>query len=189
MTITVRRATPKDAAAFARIMGDPAVYPGLMQLPYTNENLWAARLADNDQPDKPGLVLVAELNGEVVGNAGLHPVVTALRRRHAALLGMSVAPNAQRQGVGGALMTALCDYADRWAGVLRLELTVYTDNAAALRLYQRHGFVIEGTLRGYSMRDGQYADVYTMARFHPNPPQLPPQLQPQVPPLTAPSAP
>ena len=44
MTITVRRATPNDAAAFARIMGDPAVYPGLMQLPYTNEDLWRARL-------------------------------------------------------------------------------------------------------------------------------------------------
>ena len=33
MTIIVRRATPNDAAAYARIMGDPAVYPGLMQLP------------------------------------------------------------------------------------------------------------------------------------------------------------
>jgi putative acetyltransferase len=173
MTITVRRASAKDAAAFARIMGDPDVYFGTMQLPYTNEALWANRLADTDQPGKPDLMLVAELNGAVVGNAGLHPVGTALRRRHASILGLAVAPAAQRQGVGSALMTALCDYADRWAGVLRLELTVYTDNATAQRLYQRHGFVIEGTLRAYSLRDGQYADVYTMARFHPNPPQVP----------------
>ena len=175
MNITVRRATTKDAAAFARIMGDPAVYPGLMQVPYTNEALWAARLAENDQPGKPDLVLVAELNGEVVGTAGLHPASTALRRRHASMIGMSVAPAAQRQGVGAALMTALCDYADRWAGVLRLELDVYTDNLTALRLYQRFGFIIEGTLRGYAMRDGQYVDSYAMARFHPNPPGIPPQ--------------
>ena len=172
MTITVRRATTQDAAAFARIMGDPAVYPGLMQVPYTNEALWAARLAENDQPGKPDLVLVAELNGEVVGTAGLHPASTALRRRHASMIGMSVAPTAQRQGVGAAMMSALCGYADRWAGVLRLELEVYTDNLAALRLYQRFGFVIEGTHIGYALRDGLYVDSHSMARLHPAPPGI-----------------
>ncbi len=172
MTITIRRATIADAAAFARIMGDPAVYPGLMQRPYTNEALWAARLADNDLPGTPDLMLVAERGGEVVGTAGLHPVGKAWRRRHAWMLGISVASAAQRQGVGTALMTALCDQADRWLGVLRLELTVFTDNAAAIRLYQRHGFIVEGTLRGYALRDGQYADAFAMARFHPKPPSI-----------------
>jgi putative acetyltransferase len=172
MTLTIRRATTKDAAAFARIMGDPAIYPGLMQLPYTNEGLWAARLADFDVPGKPDLPLVAELNGEVVGSAGLHPTGPALRRRHTMMIGISVAPAAQGQGVGTALMTALCDYADRWLGTLRIELNVYTDNAPALALYRKFGFVIEGTQRGYALRDGQYVDSYTMARFHPNPPTI-----------------
>ena len=43
-TITVRRARPGDAAAFARIMGDPEVYPGLMQVPLPSEEQWHARL-------------------------------------------------------------------------------------------------------------------------------------------------
>ena len=172
MTITIRRATPKDAAAFARTMGDPIVYPNLMQMPYTNDGIWAARLAENDLPGKTDLILVAELDGEVVGNAGLHPASAAQRRKHAVMLGMSVAPAAQGQGVGSALLAALCDYADRWAGVLRMELTVYTDNQRAIRLYQRHGFVIEGTHRAYAMRDGQYVDAYAMARLHPAPPLI-----------------
>jgi putative acetyltransferase len=174
VTITIRRASVSDAAAFARIMGDPGVVPGTMQLPYTNEAVWAARLAEHDVPGKPDLMLVAELNGRVVGNAGLHPAGTAARRRHAAYFGIAVAPGSQRQGVGAALMAALCEHADRWLGLLRLELTVYTDNATAVRLYQRHGFVIEGTLRAYALRDGQYADVYTMARLHPKPPCITP---------------
>ena len=37
--ITIRRATTKDAAAFARIMGDPEVLANLMQLPYPTEEL------------------------------------------------------------------------------------------------------------------------------------------------------
>lgn len=112
MTITVRRASIKDAAAFARIMGDPGVYPGLMQLPFTDEDTWRTRLAENATPGKTDLPLAAELNGEVVGTAGLHPVGPSLRRRHALMLGISVLPQAQRQGVGSALMAAMCDYAD-----------------------------------------------------------------------------
>lgn len=172
MSISIRRAGPKDAAAFARIMGDPGVYPGLMQLPYTDEETWALRLADNLTPGKTDLALAAELNGNVVGTAGLHPVGPHLRRRHVLMLGISVAPPVQRQGVGSALMAAMCDYADRWAGALRIELNVYTDNHGAIALYRKFGFDIEGTHRGYALRDGAYVDSHSMARLHPNPPQI-----------------
>jgi putative acetyltransferase len=171
---TIRRATTKDAAAFARIMGDPEVLANLMQLPYTNEELWTQRLADNNVPGKRDLSLVAERGGEVVGSAGLHPTGPALRRQHCAMLGISVAPAAQGQGVGFALMKALCDYADDWAQILRIELTVFADNARAIRLYEGCGFVHEGRHRGYALRAGSYADVISMARLHPNPPSIQP---------------
>ncbi len=172
MSITVRRASVKDAPAYARIMGDPGVFPGLMQMPYTSEEIWCARLTESSAPGKTDLLLVAELDGSVVGSAGLHPASAHLRRRHVMLLGMAVLPEAQGRGVGSALMVALCDYADRWTGVLRLELGVYTDNPRALALYRKFDFQIEGTQRGYALRDGAYADCYMMARFHPNPPRI-----------------
>jgi putative acetyltransferase len=74
--------------------------------------------------------------------------------------------------VATALMAALCDYADRWVGVLRIELTVYTDNAMAIRLYRKFGFELEGTAKGYALRDGTYVDAHAMARLHPNPPRI-----------------
>jgi L-phenylalanine/L-methionine N-acetyltransferase len=169
MTITIRRVTTKDAAALAKLMGDPAVYGGLLQVPYPTEERWAAQLAGTGAADKPDLSLVAELNGEVVASAGLFAAGPALRRRHVMGLGISVALSAQGQGVGTALMTALCDYADRWLNTLRIELTVFTDNAVALRLYRRFGFEIEGTFKAYAMRDGRYVDAHAMARFHPAP--------------------
>lgn len=172
MTIRVRRASPNDAAAHASVMGDPAVYPGTLRMPYADEEAWRVWLTDMCAPGKHDLPLVAELNGEVLGCAGLHPAGAAMRRRHVMALGIVVAPQAQGQGVGSALMLAMCDYADRWAGVLRLELSVYTDNAVALRLYRKFGFVIEGTMRGYSLRDGRYVNTHAMARFHPDPPAI-----------------
>jgi putative acetyltransferase len=173
VSISVRRALVGDAAAYARIMGDPAVYPGLMQMPFASEELWRQRLTDANALGKTDLLLVAELNGDVVGSAGLHPVGPNIRRRHAWMLGISVLPQVRRQGVGTALMQAMCDYADNWIGALRLELGVYTDNVGAMALYRKFNFEIEGTQRGYALRDGVYVDSHMMVRFHPNPPRPP----------------
>jgi putative acetyltransferase len=172
MSIAIRRATPKDAAAYARLMSHPEIFPNLMQLPYNDEEQWRARLTETCAPGKPDLPLVAELHGEVVGNSGLHPAGPALRRRHVMTLGICVAAESQGRGVGSALMGAMLDFADNWAAALRLELTVYTDNDRAIALYRKFGFEIEGTFKGYVMRNGQFTDAYAMARFHPNPPRI-----------------
>ena len=80
--LTIRRATVRDAAEFARSMGDPGVYRGLMQLPYSSDEQWVARPADSNSPGKSNdLVLVAERSYamrhgticDVISMARLHP--------------------------------------------------------------------------------------------------------------------
>ncbi len=173
MSLSIRRARVSDAAALARHMSDPAVFGGLLQMPYPSEEAWAKRLTDGLGATGADVLLVAEGDGDLIGAAGLNAVSHHVRRRHAMGLGIHVALHAQRQGVGSALMTALCDYADRWAGVLRLELLVYSDNETAIRLYRKFGFEVEGTMRAHALRDGVYVDSLAMARLHPNPPTLP----------------
>ncbi|WIV99419.1 GNAT family N-acetyltransferase [Kinneretia aquatilis] len=169
--ITIRRSQVSDAAAMAQLMSHPEVFSGLLQLPYPSEELWRARLQDNAVPGKTDLSLVAEVQGQVLGSAGLHPAGASLRRRHAMGMGISVAAEAQGQGIGRALMAALIDYADNWGQVLRTELTVYADNARAIRLYESFGFQREGLMRAYALRNGVYVDTLAMARLHPNPPR------------------
>jgi putative acetyltransferase len=152
-------------------MGDAEVFPNLMQMPMATEEMWRQRLGGGSDPDSGELRLVAQLGDRVVASAGLHPVLR-LRRRHTSMLGISVLPEAQRRGVGRALMQALCDYADRWAQVLRLELQVYADNARAIALYRRFGFEIEGRHPAYALRDGEYVESLSMGRLHPHPPRL-----------------
>jgi L-phenylalanine/L-methionine N-acetyltransferase len=175
--ITIRRATVADAAAFARVNGDPEVLPNLLQVPYPSEEFWKQRLGEILAPGKPDILLVAQCpdadgQPKVVGNAGLMSPGAALRRRHVMNLGIAIASEAQGKGVGSALMKALCDWADHWGQVLRIELTVFTDNARAIALYRRFGFEQEGVHRGYALRDGRYADTYSMARLHPAPPRI-----------------
>jgi putative acetyltransferase len=139
MTITIRRARIDDAGVLARLMGDPAVFPGLMQMPFASEEAQRARLAESLAPGKADVLLVAERGGEVVGSSGMHPAGASPRRRHAMVIGISVHAQAQGQGVGSALMQAMCDVADRWIGLLRLELTVYVDNERAIGFYKKLG--------------------------------------------------
>ncbi|MCV2366717.1 GNAT family N-acetyltransferase [Roseateles oligotrophus] len=171
MQITIRRAQVSDAAAFADMMSHPEVFAGLLQNPHPSEEQWRQRLQDGSAPGKTDLNLVA-LNeaGRLLGSAGLHPAGAALRRRHVASLGVSVAQFAQGQGVGTALLAALMDYADNWGQILRTELTVYADNARAIKLYQRMGFEQEGRMKAYALRAGVYVDTLAMARLHPKPP-------------------
>jgi putative acetyltransferase len=174
--IQIRRAVAADAAAFARTMGHPQVLRNLMQLPYASEAQWQAHLAESLAPGKGHLVLVAEQPDEqgvprVVANAGLHPAGTHVRRRHVMSLGIAVHPQAQGQGVGRALMRSLCEWADQWGQVLRIELTVFVDNERAIRLYEQQGFVKEGRMTGFALRQGRYVDAYAMARLHPDPPR------------------
>ena len=77
---------------------------------------------------------------------------------------MAVHPDHWGQGVGSALMAAIVDLADNWLALKRVELEVYTDNAAAIHLYEKFGFVLEGTKRKFAFREGEYVDAHVMAR-------------------------
>ncbi len=85
--------------------------------------------------------------------------------RHSGVLGIGVAAAYRRQGIGKALMeTALAVAKNR--GLTRVELFVRTDNRPAIRLYERFGFAIEGTLKRHMRIDGAYHDSYQMALLY-----------------------
>ncbi|RFU48134.1 GNAT family N-acetyltransferase [Paraburkholderia sp. DHOC27] len=158
--IVVRACEPSDMAAVAEIMNQPGVRRGTLTLGHrTKESMtaWFTRLPHG------GVVLCAELDGRVVAHAGL--AVAPPRRAHSAEIGISVHDAYQGRGVGRALFGALVAHADRSLGLRRIELTVFTDNAAAIALYRSFGFVEEGRSRGFAMRDGMLADALHMARL------------------------
>ncbi len=80
---------------------------------------------------------------------------------------MGVHDDFQRRGIGRALMGEIITIADDWYNLRRLELTVFTDNAPAIALYERFGFEREGTHRAFAYRAGAYIDAYAMARIRP----------------------
>jgi putative acetyltransferase len=71
------------------------------------------------------------------------------------------------KGIGSALMHSAINLADKWLNLFRLELVVFVDNVSAVKLYEKLGFNIEGRLREFAFRDGEYADAYIMGRIRP----------------------
>ena len=162
MTITIRAAEPGDFEAIREIMTQPKAQAQTLQLPYASLEMWKKRISETAPGDH---VLVAEIDGNVVGNLGLHSMAKSARRRHVGYLGMSVHDAWHRQGVGAAMMESAIKLADNWLQYSRLELTVYVDNAGAIALYKKFGFEIEGTHKRYAFREGEFVDAHFMARL------------------------
>ncbi|HKN96006.1 MAG TPA: ribosomal protein S18-alanine N-acetyltransferase [Pseudonocardiaceae bacterium] len=95
----------------------------------------------------------------LIGYAGL---AVAGRRgdREASVHTIGVDPAWQGKGVGTALVRSMLAIADEAKAPVFLE--VRTDNAAAIRLYEAHGFVRLGVRRRYYQPSN--ADAYTMGR-------------------------
>ncbi len=160
--IIVRHAELSDAAACHRIHTAPRVVWGILQIPYASVEVWRKRLAEKPPTTHQ---LVACVNDEVVGIISLSAASRSPRRVHAGAIGMGVRDDWQGKGVGTGMMKAIIDLADNWLNLKRLELEVYTDNEPAIALYKKFGFEIEGTLRQFAFRDGQFVDAYYMARL------------------------
>jgi ribosomal-protein-alanine N-acetyltransferase len=97
-----------------------------------------------------------DAEGRLLGWAGILIVGST-----ADILTVGVVPDARRRGIARQLITALLDEATR-RGVQECFLEVRTDNAPAIELYAREGFVEVGVRRGYY--DAGRADAMVMRR-------------------------
>ncbi len=158
--LVIRARQPSDVQALTELVNLPGFRFGTMRLPFHSPQEVSGWI---EKTPATNLELVAMVDGQLIGQAGLYKF--AGRQAHAGGLGMGVHDGWVGRGVGTAILAAQLDAADNWLGIRRLQLTVYVDNAPAIRLYERFGFVVEGTHRAYALRNGRYVDAHTMARF------------------------
>ena len=106
--------------------------------------------------------ILAVVNQTVVGTAGIDAVGTKFKLRHRAEFGVSVAEEYWGLGIGGALLDACVECA-RAAGFAQLELDVVADNARAISMYRKAGFVEFGrNPRGFYSRTAGFQELVHM---------------------------
>lgn len=109
----------------------------------TNTAPWSERSFRNELDHPHGVFLVAILDGEIVGYGGVWLIID-----EAHITTVSVADSHRRKGIGWELMIRLLGAAKK-AGMLCSTLEVRAGNVAAITLYEKLGYAVTATRRGY----------------------------------------
>ena len=104
---------------------------------------WSYQSFEEELANPLAIYIVAVIDGEVAGFAGMHHVVD-----EGHITNIAVREKNRRQGIGDALVGALFDIADA-NGIGGLVLEVRMGNAAAQKLYGKHGFAFSGIRKNY----------------------------------------
>ncbi len=107
------------------------------------------------------IVALSRSSAKLVGFGGLYVHGDLLD--HCGSLMVGVCEKAQGRGVGSMLIAILLATAKLRANLRKVQLTVFTDNAPAIRLCRTFGFEFEGLHRCFSRRGDGYVDAYSMA--------------------------
>lgn len=157
----VRRATVEDIDAMVdvtEVVAGEGRWIG-RELPLDREERAAVFRASIGDVER--LVLVAERRGDVVGHLGMSHDAMG----HAEL-GMMLVSDERGRGLGSALLAEAIAWADAHPVIHKVGLQVWPHNTVALRLYAKHGFEVEGTLRQHwRRRDGSLWDAVLMGRL------------------------
>lgn len=158
--MTVRRAVADDEAALLEI--ELTAWDASSGFPSLTAGERTTFFAERWGPDA---FIVAELDGRVVGYVRLQDKYPFPEGAGVlSINGLAVAVGARGQGVGSVLMKAVTEEGKR-RGARKIALHVHGVNTAARRLYERHGYVVEGTHPREFLIDGQYVDSLDLALF------------------------
>jgi ribosomal-protein-alanine N-acetyltransferase len=107
---------------------------------------WDPHAYETELGNRSACYLVARVDGEIVGYAGMWVVMD-----EAHVTTLAVAPEHRRKGIGERLLVALIEEAI-WRGAIRASLEVREHNHVAQTLYRKHGF------RTAAVRKRYYSD-------------------------------
>lgn len=163
---TLRAARPTDAPALARLFAAVrAEGRWLVTPPSAISEPGEAFFLGEMIGGASTLALVAEADGEVVGNV-LVSVDRSSISDHMGTLSICIADGWRDVGMGGVLVRAALAWATE-RGLAKVALGVFPDNERAIAVYERAGFVREGLRRRQYRSAGGYRDEVLMAWFPP----------------------
>jgi phosphinothricin acetyltransferase len=165
--IRIRDAGPEDTMALAVIYNQGIVdRVATLETEERSPEERGAWLAGRG-PRHP--VLVAEVDGEVVGFGSLNVFNPRKAYDHVADFSLYVERSWRGKGVGRRLLQALIDRA-RQNGFHKMVLSAFPFNKAGMSLYQRHGFQVVGVFKEQGLLDGRWVDTIIMEKLLDKPP-------------------
>ncbi|MEG3310010.1 GNAT family N-acetyltransferase [Streptococcus sp. SS-4456] len=161
-------AEPTDAVAFIDFMNQVASETDYLVMDetgfrFTPEEMERIFEASIENPGE--LCLLAKVGSEVIGAISVKSS-RQFRISHIGNIFIAIKKDYWGHGLGTILLNEVIEWAQEMEVLKRLELTVQVRNQAAVHLYQKLGFRIEGTqVRGARTDKGEWLDLYYMGRL------------------------
>lgn len=159
----IRQAEPNDARALIGLtqqVGKETNY-----LTFGSEGVGLTVVQEMDlihtfATSETNLMLVVEVDDQIIGMGNLATFGSS-KQAHVAEIGLSLIQEYWGYGIGSLLMEDLLDFG-RQVGLKVITLEVVKDNQRAVKLYERFGFEIVGTLKQRLKHNCTYYDSYVM---------------------------
>ena len=160
----VRTLQPEDAAEYQALrLRGLAEAPTAFASSYEEEvSTPVAEIARRLQPKASGAIFGAFAEGKLAGLTGIERESMTKLSHKAYLWGMYVSPEHRRSRLGSLLLEQVLPYAWQSLGVAQVNLGVHTENASAIALYRRFGFVVWGTEIGALVVAGKAQNEHHM---------------------------
>jgi phosphinothricin acetyltransferase len=160
--LKIHEAVPSDAAAIAAIYNQGIVNRiatlETEERPPEERLQWLAARG----PRHP--VLVAELDGTVVGWGSLNQFNSRKAYDFVADFSMYIERDWRGKGVGSGLLRALIARAKQ-LGYHKMVLSAFPWNAGGMALYRKHGFRTVGIYKEQGLLDGKWVDTIIMEKM------------------------
>ena len=158
--VGLRAIEEADLPGLNALINDPYVVQHLDVVPFGQplariREWWESTRAREDV----AVFAIETLDGGPIGACSLEDFNPGARL---AWLGIWIGQPHWEQGYGTDAMRTLCRFAFRHMNLQRVSLAVLDTNPRARAVYEKIGFVHEGTLRRDRFRDGRYVDVHVM---------------------------
>jgi RimJ/RimL family protein N-acetyltransferase len=161
--VRLTRWQTQDLPQIAQAYADAGFLQNLMRhmlYPETLEDIEAWYRSQSEAEAPPTFAVRLRADNSLLGILGLKEL--RWHARHTFFY-VGIFPDFQRRGYGADAVRVMLHYAFMEMNLNCVALEVFAFNTGAVRLYEKLGFVRDGTLRAYMYRDGVYHDMHLMS--------------------------
>jgi RimJ/RimL family protein N-acetyltransferase len=163
--VRLRAVEREDVPKFHQWVNDPEVTRNLaLYLPMSavDEENWFNGISQRNPNERPFAIELRDGQGwKMIGNCGVFGIEWV---NSSGELGIMIGDKTEwNKGHGTEVMTLLQRHGFETLNLNRICLRVYSDNARAIRTYEKAGFVQEGRMRSAVYKNGKYEDVILMS--------------------------
>ncbi|MDJ1494661.1 GNAT family protein [Cytophagaceae bacterium DM2B3-1] len=166
-SVYISELTKGDDSAMVKWLNDEVIYQNTLRIPFpykiehARDFLHYVRLMRKEHT-QPTEWAIRNYTGEMIGCVGFSRIYG--KYSHKDELGYWLAAPYRGQGIMTRVVEVVADWGFQHFGLWRLEAPIFPHNPASGKVLEKNGFIAEGTLHNYVMKENRPMDVIMYAK-------------------------